>query len=318
MSGKFKGTVCGIVAAVCYGTNPLGALPLYADGINATSVLFYRYSLACALLGLFLVIRGQDLRVSRKEFWTLARLGVMFVISSLTLFYSFIYMEAGVASTLLFVYPVMVAVLMAVFFKEKIKVVTVVSILLALCGIALLYRGKGGVTLSSLGVILVMLSSLSYALYIIAVNKLNLKMSAMKLTFYVLFFGTVCIVITSFIGSDHLQMLHTAKSWACAWMLALLPAVVSLVLMAIAVREIGSTPTAIMGALEPLTAVVIGILIFGESFTARLAVGIVMILSAVVLIVLSKSHFRLHLPFNHILFFRHDKRNEQRVRSPQK
>ena len=72
-------------------------------------------------------------------------------------------------------------------------------------------------------------------------------------------------------------------------MLALLPTVFSLVLMVMAVHEIGSTPTAVMGALEPLTAVVIGVTVFGEQLTARLSVGIVLILLAVIIIVAGKS-----------------------------
>ena len=144
MSEKSKGTLCGIVAAVSYGMNPLGALSLYRAGINTNSVLFYRYALAVVLLAALLLVQKTSLRITRREFSVLGLLGVMFAVSSLTLFMSFHYMDAGIASTLLFVYPVMVAVIMAIFFRERISLVTVLSISLALCGIALLYRGEGG------------------------------------------------------------------------------------------------------------------------------------------------------------------------------
>lgn len=165
MSEKSKGTLCGIVAAVSYGMNPLGALSLYRAGINTNSVLFYRYALAAVLLAALLLVQKTSLRITRREFSVLGLLGVMFAVSSLTLFMSFHYMDAGIASTLLFVYPVMVAVIMAIFFRERISLVTVLSISLALCGIALLYRGEGGAVLNTAGVVLVMASSLSYALY---------------------------------------------------------------------------------------------------------------------------------------------------------
>ena len=131
----------------------------------------------------------------------LGLLGVMFAVSSLTLFMSFHYMDAGIASTLLFVYPVMVAVIMAIFFRERISLVTVLSISLALCGIALLYRGEGGAVLNTAGVVLVMASSLSYALYIVVVNRASLNMSSVKLTFYVLLFGVAVLSRPAFAAS---------------------------------------------------------------------------------------------------------------------
>lgn len=292
MQSKLKGYLCGIGAAVCYGTNPLGALYLYEDGINANSVLFYRFALAVVMLGMLMAARRKSLKVSRRELSLLCALGVVFSTSSITLYFSFCFMDAGIASTLLFVYPVMVAVIMALLFKERLQAVSVFAIMLALSGIAMLYHGDGGATLSTRGVMLVMFSSLSYAVYIVVVNKSPLRMSSMKLTFYVLFFGMLTVLTNSFITGLHIQMLTTPRMWSCAFMLALLPTVFSLVLMTISVHETGSTPTAVMGALEPLTAVVIGVAVFGEQLTPRLAAGIVLILTAVIMIIAGKSLFQ--------------------------
>ena len=295
MQSKLKGYLCGIGAAVCYGTNPLGALYLYEDGINANSVLFYRFALAVVMLGMLMAARRKSLKVSRRELSLLCALGVVFSTSSITLYFSFCFMDAGIASTLLFVYPVMVAVIMALLFKERLPAVSVFAIMLALSGIAMLYHGDGGATLSTRGVMLVMFSSLSYAVYIVVVNKSPLRMSSMKLTFYVLFFGMLTVLTNSFITGLHIQMLTTPRMWSCAFMLALLPTVFSLVLMTISVHETGSTPTAVMGALEPLTAVVIGVAVFGEQLTPRLAAGIVLILTAVIMIIAGKSLFQTRL-----------------------
>ena len=155
-----------------------------------------------------------------------------------------------------------------------------------------------------------MASSLSYALYIVVVNRASLDMSSVKLTFYVLLFGVAAIVLYSLCCPDQpLQLLSTPSMWAWAAMLALIPTVVSLVLMTVAVHAIGSTPTAVMGALEPLTAVVIGVTIFGELFTARLAAGIGLILLAVTLIVAGKSLHpgRLAAIIGHRGFLRHSR-----------
>lgn len=290
MTPQTKGTLCGIIAAVSYGTNPLGALYLYQAGLNTDTVLFYRYFLAAIILMGIMKLQKTSFSITLKEFSVLGGLGILFAISSLTLFSSFHFMDAGVASTLLFVYPIMVAVIMALFFKEKITATTAISIALALGGIAMLYKGDGNEVLSTIGIILVMASSLSYALYIIVVNRSGLRMSSVKLTFYVLLFSIVVIVIHSFTAqSYHLQPLTTPYMWFFAILLALMPTVISLVTMSISVRNIGSTPTAILGALEPLTAVAVGVCVFGEAFTHRLAWGIVLILAGVLLIIAGKS-----------------------------
>lgn len=291
-TNKVKGVACGVVAAITYGMNPLGALNLYAEGINTDTVLFYRYGLAVLILAVLMVLQRQTFTIHKKELLTVVILGVLFAVSSISLFGSFRYMDAGIASTILFVYPIMVAVIMAVFFKEKITAVVVLSILLSLAGIALLYQDESGATLSTVGVMMVMLSSLAYAIYIVIVNKSSISLPPVKMTFFVMIFGTITIAVHSlFDTSNHLQILTTTSMWGWAVMLAVFPTVVSLVLMVVAVKELGSTPTAIMGALEPVTAVVIGIAIFDEVFTLRMAYGILLILLAVVLIITGKLMF---------------------------
>lgn len=289
MDAKLRGTVCGIAAAVFYGTNPLGAMNLYADGISTNSTLFYRFGLAVVMLGVMMAVQRKSFALTRRELVTLAILGVFMSTSSTTLYFSFNFMDVGIASTLLFVYPVMVAVIMATLFHEKVTAATVVAILLSLAGIALLNHTGNGTSLSLWGVTLVMLSSLTYAIYIVVVNKSSLRMSSVKLTFYVLLFGLFTIYGYTLAMGETVQLLVTPKQWMYATQLALMPTVLSLVLMVIAVHDIGSTPTAIMGAIEPITAVAIGVLVFGENFTPRLALGIVLILTAVLLIIGGKE-----------------------------
>lgn len=291
---KHKGIICGILAAVCYGTNPFGALPLYEEGVNTASVLFYRFSMAVLMLAVMLIVERKSFSVKKGELKTLASLGALFAVSSITYYQSFHFMDAGIASTILFVYPVMVAVIMATFFKENVTLSTVSAIILALLGIGLLYRGGEGATLSTMGIILVMLSSLSYAVYIVIVNQSSIRMSSLKLTFYVLLICMMCLLAYSFTSPDlHIQLPPSPRAWFYACWLGLVPTILSLVLMTIAVHEVGATPTAIMGALEPLTAVTIGVLLFGESLTLRLMIGIVLILLAVMVIVLGKNfHLR--------------------------
>jgi drug/metabolite transporter (DMT)-like permease len=291
---KHKGIICGILAAVCYGTNPFGALPLYEEGVNTSSVLFYRFSMAVLMLAVMLLLERKSFSISSSELKTLGSLGLLFAASSITYYQSFRFMDAGIASTILFVYPVMVAVIMATFFREKVTATTISAIILALAGIGLLYQGDTGVSLSIKGVLLVMVSSLTYAVYIVVVNQSSIRMSSLKLTFYVLLISMLSLLIYSYTSPDqHLMLPPSPQAWFFACWLGLVPTVLSLVLMTIAVHEVGATPTAIMGALEPLTAVAIGILVFDELLTGRLVIGIVLILLAVLLIVLGKNfHLR--------------------------
>ncbi|MGI6243687.1 MAG: DMT family transporter [Prevotella sp.] len=290
MNNTVKGYVCGVIAAVSYGTNPLGALFLYEDGLRPTSVLFYRFAFGAVILAAIMIAEHQSFAINKYEAKVLATLGLLFAASSLSYYYSFMYMAAGLASTILFLYPVMVAVIMALFFKEKLTSGTLLSIGLALGGILLLYQGDGNGTLSLMGMILVIISALTYALYIVMLNRSHIRMSAVKITFYALVVCVICNVISSFFDpAGGLQPLPTPRAWLFAVELGLLPTVVSLVTMSVAVKHIGSTPTAIMGALEPLTAVVIGAVVFGEVLTPRIILGIQLILMGVIIIVLAKQ-----------------------------
>ena len=284
MNTKVKGYLLGAVAAATYGMNPLFALPLYGAGMDPNSVLFFRYLAALPLLAVMIKARGRSFRLRRREVVPLAVMGVCMALSSLTLFAAYNYMAVGIASTLLFVYPIIVALIMTVFFKEKLTMMTVLCILLALGGIGLLYRGEGGATLSTTGVLLVVAASVLYASYIVGVNRSVLKdMPGLKLTFYAILFGMAVYVVRLRGGMD-LQPLTEGWQWMDAAGLALLPTLLSLVAIAKAIHYIGPTPTAILGALEPLTALGVGVLVFHEKLTGGNMVGIALVLAAVTLI----------------------------------
>ena len=290
---KSIGILCAILSAVCYGTNPFGALPLYEEGVNTATVLAHRFGLAVILLAIVMLIKRENFKVTRHEFKVLFSLGILFAASSITYYQSFHFMDAGIASTIPFVYPVMVAVIMAAFFKEHVTAMTVVAIVMSLVGIGLLYKGEAGASLSAVGIVLCVLSSLAYAVYIIVVNQSSIKMSSYKMTFYAMLVCEITLVLYSFTSPElYLHVLPSARAWSFAVWLSIVPTILSLVFMTVAVRHVGATPTAILGALEPLTAVAIGVMVFGELLTFRLIVGILFILCAVMLVVLGKD---LHL-----------------------
>ncbi len=285
----WKGYAYGALAAASYGVNPLFGLPLYSrEGMTPDAVLFYRYGLALLMLMVVMKLKGVPFGICRRQVLPLAGLGLLFAFSSLLLFDSYNYMDAGIASTLLFIYPVLVAVIMAVCFKERVSVLTAVSIAMAFSGIALLYRGEGGQTLSLTGVAMVFGSSLSYAVYMVAVNRSSLgQLPAVKLTFYSLLFGLLLFWVRLDFGAS-VPLIRHPLMWADVCCLAFFPTVVSLVAMAKAIHYIGSTPTAILGALEPVTALFFGVAVFGEALTPRIVLGVLLVLTAVTLIIVAR------------------------------
>lgn len=287
MRRKFIGVLNGAIAAASYGTNPLFGLPLYHGGIDVNSVLFYRYAFAVIIYGLWLkFFKKTSLKITRKEFFPLLILGLLFSLSSLTLFEAFKYIEAGIACTILFIYPVLVAIIMALFFHEKITKTVIFSILLTSAGIILLYNGKAGTSLNIHGVAVVFASALLYALYIVGVKNIKaLKhIKTDKLSFYVMLFGLL-IYIYNLKFCTQLQIINQPHLWLNAIALALFPTIISLETITVSIKLIGSTTTAILGALEPLTAIFFGVVVFHEQLTVRICIGVMLILTGVILIV---------------------------------
>lgn len=285
MNIQSKGIILAVVSAVCYGTNPLGALMLYSEGLNVNSVIFYRFLFAILFLFILMIFRKIAFKLSFKELKLLAFLGFLFGISALALFNSFLHMDAGLASTILFVYPIFVAIIMALFFKEKNSIITTLSISFAFFGVILLFKTDGG-NVSFFGLSLVLISSFCYAIYIIVINQ-YLKMEALKVTFYSMVFCTIIIFIHSlFNESSNIVPLVNFNMWFWSLFLAIIPTIISLLFLVKAIQIIGSTSASILGALEPLTAVLIGVFIFNEKITFILIVGIFLILFGVALIVL--------------------------------
>ena len=285
MNNKAKGYFLAAFSAATYGMNPLFSLPLYADGMGVDSVLFFRYLFAVPMVALMVKSRGRSFAIQKGELWPLLMVGVFFVLSSITLFRSYLYMDSGIASTILFIYPVMVALIMAVFFKEKVSLQTWVCIAMALAGIGLLYKAPDGAVLSTVGILFVLGSALAYTLYIITVNKTILKdVPSVKVTFYVILTGFVIFSVMVLLGEG----LQTPTKW-WLWLdlvaFALFPTVISMYCATKAIVYIGSTATAILGALEPVTAVFFGITLFGETLQGRGVAGLLLIIISVTMVV---------------------------------
>ena len=285
MHTRAKGYLLGALAAATYGLNPLFALPLYRAGMGPDSVLFFRYLFALPMLFALLRVRGGRLTVTRDEVGPLVLMGLLMGASSLTLFESYRHMQAGIASTLLFIYPVIVSGLMCLLYGELFSWLMACCMLLTLSGIGMLYKATDGATLSLDGTLLVITSAASYALYIVAINRGPLqRLPTLTTTFYVLLFG-LSLFLFRVVRSGEVLLPDRWYLWGNLIALALFPTTISLVATTAAIQRIGSTPTALLGALEPVTAIVIGVVGFGERLSIRDIAGIGLILVAVTLIV---------------------------------
>ncbi len=286
-----KGLIFGSIAAACYGTNPLFTLPMYSAGIGANSVLFYRYALALFIYALWIkFVTKKSFAIHKNAILPLFIMGTLFSVSSLLLFVAFNFIDAGIACTILFSYPIFVAIIMGIFFKEKITKTVIFSLTLCIIGISLLHKGDTSVALNFKGILLVLLSSLSYAIYIVGVKNIpSIKhLKADILTFYVMLFGLL-VYIFNLKFCTELQILNTPFLWILAICLAIIPTILSLETLGIAIKLIGSTKTAILGSFEPLTALFFGVVVFHEQITLKIISGVILIIFGVLLIILKKN-----------------------------
>ena len=260
------------------------------------------YFFAALILGIIMKVRGYRFRVDRKEAGELAILGIMFAMSSVLLFDAYNYMDVGLASTLLFVEPVFIALILWICFREKISGWTIVSIAICLGGVMLLCNPGPGANVTAIGVALVIFSSLTYAIYMVAINKSRIsRLPGVTITFYSLLFGMIVFAVQTR-GFTAVQPVPSGwLPWVCIAGISVIPTIVSLITVAISVQSIGPVPVAILGALEPLTALFFGVVVFGERLTPRIVLGVVLILAAVTLIIAGRS---LHIPFPHLRFRR--------------
>ena len=285
--GKFKGVLYGMATSVTFGLIPLFTLPLIGKGMEYDSILFYRFLFASIALASVMLVKKESFRVSAKDLPTFILLAFLYTFSSLFLLYGYGYMGAGVATTLHFTYPVFVTLLMFLLFREKTSWLTWLAIALAVGGVAMLSLPSNGMHAELKGILIVLLSAVAYGSYIVGVNKSRVRnMNSRKLAFYVFVFTTLIFGVKD-LAAGSLQLPPDPSSVGCLILLAVLPTVVSNITLVLAVQNIGGTLTSVLGALEPLTAVCIGALVFGEDFTLREGFGILLVLSAVTVIILS-------------------------------
>ena len=290
------GYVAGIVTGVTYGLNPLFAVPLMKQGVQVDTILFFRYFLAVIILGIWLMFRRENFRINLHQFRQLVILGLFFSMSSFSLFEAYNYIPSGIATTIVFLYPVLVALIM-VFLKVYPTWQVWISIAVTFLGVLFLSKGDGAQTIHWKGLVLSFASALSYAIFIVIVNRSKSvhQISNTMLTFYALLTGVIVFSIHAAASrTPLLSGIHGLGSWANLAGLAILPTIVSTATLAMAPRIIGATKASVLGVFEPVTAILVGAIAFGESITLNVVTGIFMTMAAIIFMIASPSSSKNH------------------------
>lgn len=285
------GYPAGIITGITYGLNPLFAKPLMDAGASTEAILFFRYGIAVLLLGAYLVLKKESFRINLRQAGVLLALGLLFSSSSAFLFEAYKYIASGLATTLVFLFPVMVAIIM-VFLKVVPSWPVWLSIAATFAGVMIMTGGSGSEPVNPTGVWFSIVAAFFYALFIVIINRSKAIASIPNsiLTFYALLAGTVFFLTRCALKGEELMAgLDGFMPWVNLIGLAVLPTIVSTAGLAVATRNIGATKASVLGVFEPITAILIGTVVFGEVLTPNIIAGILISVVAVTfMIILTK------------------------------
>ena len=282
------GYPAGIITGITYGLNPLFAKPLMNAGASTEAILLFRYGIAVILLGAYLLLKKENFRITLKQAGVLLSLGLLYTASSTFLFEAYKYIASGLATTLVFLFPAMVAIIM-VFLKVVPSWPVWLSIAATFAGVMIMTGGAGTETVNPVGVWFSIASAFVYALFIVIINRSKVISSIPNslLTFYALLTGTFFFIGRClFSGADLTAGLDGGMAWCNLIGLAVLPTIVSTASLAVATRNIGATKASVLGVFEPITAILVGTVVFGETLTPNIIAGILISIVAVTFMIM--------------------------------
>jgi len=287
-SNTVKGFANRWISATSFGLIPLFSIPVMTAGMHLPSMMVYRFAFGC--LGILAVLLWQrtNLKVSLVELAEISLLALFYDVEALLMILGYNYMPSGVATTLVFSYPIWTELLMLLFFHERFSWPTIGAMTLAFAGVACMSGIGGDADIQPLGVVIELAAGFSYALYMVSMPHMRVRhMGGLKLTFYVFLMGMVFFAIFSFFF-DGIEMAKSTDMLVNLALLGIVSTALSNVTLIPAIEQIGATLTAILGAFEPLTAMVISILVFGDTLTPAIGAGFVLIIGAVLTLILIK------------------------------
>lgn len=286
---KTEGIIYALVSSSTFGLIPLFAVPILMMGtLSGPSILFYRFGLAALFIGLIGLVQRKKFRINFKQGTKLTVLGWFYAGTAMWLLESYSMIPSGIATTIHFLYPVLVTLIMVTFFKEPKSVWIFGAAAVSIAGVALLNWTGGKVNYE--GIATVLITVVTYAIYIVGINKSGVdKMDPIPLTFYVLLSGALMFAAYAEMTTG-IEPIGDWKTGLNLALLAFVPTVLSDLTLVMAVRRVGSTVTSVLGSMEPLVAVVVGIVCFAEPFGLKSALGLVLIIGAVIVVILKSGN----------------------------
>ena len=286
MNKQTLGLINGIISGISFGLIPLFSIPVIAAGMGNVSILVYRFFFgSLAMLGM-LLLKKTDLRVSLSELCRIAILSLFYIGTALATLECYHYLSSGIATALVYTDPIWCAIIGLIFLGDRFSLKLTSSCLFATLGVMMMtgvFTEDG--TFSALGLFWGLLSGLSYALYLIFVPRLRLKrIPSLKLTFYVFFIGMLILAAYAILKEGNIEIVTNPTCWTNLILLGLIPTALSNICVTMSLRLVDSTIVAILGAFEPLTAMVIGIVILGDSWSIMSLGGTFLILLAVAML----------------------------------
>lgn len=281
----YKGIFFTAASAVIFGFTPILARISYDGGANGITMTFLRCFLALPVLFGILKIKGVPLALEQGSGKPVCLCGIFGAFATtVTLYASYSYIPVGMATTLHFVYPVLVNVGCVLFFKERVTVKKIAALLCGITGIFLFMDNFSAGSGSRTGIFLALLSGLLFSIHMIVMDKSKIKnMYYFKLSFYLCAFGAVLSGIYGGI-TGQLTFHLTGQAWLFAFFVSIFASVGAITLLQLGIRYTGASSAAILSTLEPITSVVLGVLVLGEYFTVRKIGGCAFILASVILI----------------------------------
>ena len=285
---RAKGILYAALSSSTFGLAPLFTLLLLGLGYSSFEVLSYRWGVASLFLGALALLAGRSFRLSWPELRTVFFLSLFRAATSLSLVIAYQHIASGVASTIHFMYPLAVALAMMCFFREKGSVWVFAAIGMSIVGAVLLSLGNVDFSHgdTTLGIVSATVSVVAYGGYIVGVRRSRaVEIDSTVLTCCVMAFGALFFIAGGLLTGG-VRLETDPHTWLYILGVAIPATAVSNMALVQAIKSIGPTLTSIFGAMEPLTAVVIGVWVFAEPFTAKGAAGILLIVAAVSVVVL--------------------------------
>ena len=289
---SIKGFIYAALSSATFGLAPFFTISLLLAGFSSFEVLAYRWGIASLTLVVFGIMLGETFRISRKDWGTVFILSLLRAATSFSLVIAYQNISSGVASTIHFMYPLAVALAMMGFFGEKRSFAILFAVLVSLSGAGLLSSGKidfeGGNT--TIGLIAAGLSVFFYGGYIVGVRKSRaVQIPSTALTCYVMGLGALFFLLGGLFYDEGVRLETNVITWLYIGGLALPATAISNITLVKAVKLAGPTLTSLLGALEPLTAVLVGVFVFNELFTTYSALGIILVVISVSLVLFQQK-----------------------------